>query len=94
MGLNILEKTLVNLFTPFDVLMELSDRKRFTPYYIRLNVTSFYEKTKSVFYAKAGKTQKLIRIKNENFELIPYRLEDVCNKNICGKIRLWVAYHH
>jgi len=90
MRLNIL----VNVFTPFDVLLELFGRKGFTPYYVKFNATSPYGKAKAIFCAEVDKTSKLIRIKNENFGLIPYRVEDVCNRNICGKIRLWVAYRH
>jgi len=93
-SLSFLEKTLVNLFTPFDVLMELSGKKGFKPYYIKLNAKTRYDKTKAIFYAKIDKTEHLIRIKNDNFGLIPYKVKDVCNKNICGRIRLWVAYRH
>lgn len=91
--LNLLEKILVNFLTPVDIFLEGIGQKGFQSYYKKVNAENSYEKIKAIFYAKVDKTRKLIRIKEEH-GIIPERIELVCNKNLCGRSRLWIAYRH
>ena len=97
-NLSNLDTFLVTMFAPADALIDIPRvRYLFTnrppihqPYFNRLNATTIHEKYKAIVYGKIQKTKKMIESKQRHGE-ISKRLEEICKKTICGRIRLWVV---
>lgn len=96
----LLERTLLNISTPWDALLEISGLRKldssssaYLSYFKRFNAKSPIEIYKAISYAKQDKTRKLIKMK-EKYGSIPERAIAISNRTLCGRTRLKIAYSH
>ena len=87
---------------PVDALLEIPEAQylftdkppSYQPYFNRLNAVTTYEKYRAIIYGKMNKTMKLMKSRHKHGGVVPKRLEDLCKKTICGRMRLWVVYRN
>lgn len=89
LSISLLEKLLVNLALPPDLLYHSLKSSFFNDEY---SSQSFYERAKAIWHGKIDKYHKLLLIKQFHNGEIPNKTKKICKKSLCGQVRLGLTY--
>ena len=87
--ISLIEKILINLALPSDLVYHSLKSKFFSDKYSN---QSFYERVGAIWEGKVEKYSKLLAIKHMHNGKIPDKIKEICKKSPCGLIRLGLTY--